>query len=314
MELLNNAVVSIHIALQDYDSPQKGRILSAVRNLHAGILLLFKEKLRRLSPPGSRDILLMAKSEFVKNAEGKVISVGTGRKTADTRQIQERFENLGVNTDWKRFEEIGKLRNEVEHYFTSVSQDAMRTMISNSFLIIRNFITEELDDDPQDLLGEDAWEKMLSVSEVLEKERATCQEAIAAINWESDSLAEAMSGLTCAECSSPLLLPLEKKRGANLRCRSCGEEENFDHYAPRALTDHFAADNHYSYADGGDPATITCPFCFEDDTYIVAENKCVVCGESCKTTCSRCENTIPVCELSDGSLCSYCEHMLSKDD
>src|ERR1035441_5791667 len=100
MKLLNNAVVSIHIAMQDYDAPQKGRMLSAVRNLHAGILLLFKEKLRRLSPPDSRDILLMAKSEFIKNAEGKVISVGTGRKTVDVKQIQERFENLAVKTNW----------------------------------------------------------------------------------------------------------------------------------------------------------------------------------------------------------------------
>jgi DNA-directed RNA polymerase subunit M/transcription elongation factor TFIIS len=287
--------------------------LSAVRNLHAGILLLFKEKLRRLSSPESKDILLMAKSEFTKNADGKVISIGAGQKTVDVRQIQERFENLGVITDWKRFEKISKLRNDIEHYFTTVSQDAMRTMISNSFLIIRNFITEELDDDPQDLLGEESWKKMLSVSEVLEKERSVCQQAIAAINWESDSLAEAISDLTCPECGSPLLLPVEKARGANLRCRSCGEETRFDNYAPRALTDHFAADNHYSYKDGGDPATIICPFCFEE-TYIVAENKCVLCRESCQTTCSRCDNEIPVCELSDGRLCSYCEHMISKDD
>lgn len=313
MKLLHNAIESIQIALQDYDAPQKGRMLSAVRNLHAGILLLFKEKLRRLSPPDSRDILLMAKSEFIKNKDGKVIAVGTGRKTADVKQIHERFENLGVNTDWKRFEEISRLRNEIEHYFTNVSQDAMRTMVSNTFLIIRNFITEELDDDAQELLGEEAWKKMLAVSDVLEKERSACQEAIAAIDWESDSLAEAISDLTCAECGSPLLLPVEKERTANLRCRSCGEEEKFEHYVPRGLMERFAADNHYSYKDGGDPATITCPFCFEEG-YVVAENKCVLCGESCETTCSCCGNEIPVCELSDGSLCGYCEHMMSKDD
>ncbi|HXC37180.1 MAG TPA: hypothetical protein VNV43_14990, partial [Candidatus Acidoferrales bacterium] len=155
--------------------------------------------------------------------------------------------------------------------------------------------------------------KMLSVSEVLEKERSECQQAIAAINWESDSLVEAISDLTCAECSSPLLLPVAKERGANLRCRSCGEEEKFDHYAPRALTDHFAADNHYSYKDGGDPLTITCPFCCEE-AYVVSENKCILCGESCETECSRCGNEIPVCELNDGSLCGYCDHMMSKDD
>jgi hypothetical protein len=313
MKLLNNAVVSIHIALQDCDAPQQERILSAVRNLHAGILLLFKEKLLRLSPPDSRDILLMAKTEFIKNADGKAIAVGAGRKTVDVKQIRERFQKLDVTTDWKRFEEISRLRNDIEHYFTNVSQDAMRAMISNTFLIIRNFVTEELDDDPQELLGEEAWQKMLAVSEVLEKERLACQEAITTIDWESDSLARAVSSLTCSECGSPLLLPMDKKRGADLRCRSCGEEETFDNYAPRALAEHFAAANHYAYKDGGDPVTITCPFCSEDG-YIVAENSCVLCGESCETTCSFCGNEIPVEELSDGSMCGYCEYKLSKDD
>jgi DNA-directed RNA polymerase subunit M/transcription elongation factor TFIIS len=264
MKLLNNAVVSIHLALEDYDSTGNGRMLSAVRNLHAGILLLFKEKLRRASPPGSGEILLMAKSEFQKSATGAVISVGIGRKTVDVKQIRERFENLGIKTDWKRFDEINRLRNDIEHYFTVVNPATMRAMISNTFIIIRNFISEELDFDPQEELGEMVWKKMLSVSEVAEKEREECKKALDAIYWESEAFAEAVSDLRCSECGSPLLLPTENARGANLRCRSCGEEENFEHYAPRALVEHFASDNHYSMKDGGDPVTITCPHCYEE--------------------------------------------------
>jgi hypothetical protein len=187
MKLLNNAVVSIHLALEDYDSTGNGRMLSAVRNLHAGILLLFKEKLRRASPPGSGEILLMAKSEFQKSATGAVISVGIGRKTVDVKQIRERFENLGIKTDWKRFDEINRLRNDIEHYFTVVNPATMRAMISNTFIIIRNFISEELDFDPQEELGEMVWKKMLSVSEVAEKEREECKKALDAI-WNRKHL------------------------------------------------------------------------------------------------------------------------------
>ena len=313
MKLLNNAVISIHLALEDYDSPQKGRMLSAVRNLHAGILLLFKEKLRQVSPPDSCEILLMARSEFRKAPDGKVVSVGVGKKTADVKQIRERFENLGIKTDWKRFDDISRLRNEIEHYFTTVNPDTMRSMISNTFLIIRDFISDELEDDPQELLGELAWKKMLAVSEVVEKEREACTKALDEIDWESNTLAEAISELRCSECGSPLLLPTEKNKNTNLRCRSCGEEEKFEHYAVRAIRENLAGENHYAYKDGGDPAYIMCPHCVEDG-YIVAENRCVLCGESCETSCSFCGNEIPVCELTDGSMCAYCEHKLSKDD
>jgi DNA-directed RNA polymerase subunit M/transcription elongation factor TFIIS len=313
MSLLENAVISIHLALEDYSNPQKGRMLSAVRNLHAGILLLYKEKLRRLSPTGSNDLLLKSKSEFQLSSSSGVISVGVGRTTADMRQIKERFKNLEVKTDWDRFDEINKLRNDIEHYFTTANPGAMQALISDTFLIIRDFINDELGEDPQILLGEVAWSKLLSVSEVVEKEREVCKQAIAAIDWQSDGLAEALSYIRCNECGSPLLSPVESTRGTNLKCRSCGEEETFQHYAPRVLVEYFAADNHYSMKDGGDPLTITCPNCFEEG-YIVAENRCVLCDESCETTCSLCGNQIPVEELNDGSMCAYCNNLLSKDD
>lgn len=56
--LLNNAISSIQIGIEDYESEDERRVLSAVRNLTAGILLLFKEKLSELSPGDSNEVLL----------------------------------------------------------------------------------------------------------------------------------------------------------------------------------------------------------------------------------------------------------------
>jgi DNA-directed RNA polymerase subunit M/transcription elongation factor TFIIS len=313
MSLLDNAIASLHLALEDYSSGKEPRLLSAVRNLHAGILLLYKEKLRLLSPPGTNEVLVKARSKFQKTAAGGVMSVGDGKKTADVAQIKDRFKSLGVNTHWDRFEKVSALRNEVEHYFTTTNRGAIEAMISDTFLIIRDFIHDELDQDPKALLGDDAWAKLLTVSEVVEKEREVCQKALEVINWESDALAEAVLDLTCAECGSPLLFPLEITKDTKLQCRSCGEEEDYERYAERAISDHFAEDNFRSCEDGGDPVSTTCPHC-GSDSYIVEENRCVVCEESCETTCSRCGNAIPVEELNDGSLCGYCEHMMNKDD
>jgi hypothetical protein len=61
--LLENAIVSMQLGLEDYASEDHRRVLSAARNLYAGVLLLCKEVLRRLSPAGSNDILIRTKKE-----------------------------------------------------------------------------------------------------------------------------------------------------------------------------------------------------------------------------------------------------------
>src|SRR5713101_95000 len=114
MDLLTNAVESIQVGVEDYQSGTRPRLLSAVRNIHAGILLLYKEALRRESPKDSNDVLLMAKNLPSRDLNGKVIIVGVGKKTVDTQQIRDRFEGLEISTDWNRFDRISEVRNDVE--------------------------------------------------------------------------------------------------------------------------------------------------------------------------------------------------------
>jgi hypothetical protein len=60
MSLFDNAISSIKIGITDFedfeDSAEDGRLLSSVRNIYAGILLLYKEVLLRLSPSGSNEV------------------------------------------------------------------------------------------------------------------------------------------------------------------------------------------------------------------------------------------------------------------
>jgi hypothetical protein len=96
MDLLTNAIESIQVGVEDYQAGTRPRLLSAVRNIHAGILLLYKEALRRLSPKDSNDALMMAKILPTRDTHRKVVFVGVGKKTVDTQQIKERFEALGI--------------------------------------------------------------------------------------------------------------------------------------------------------------------------------------------------------------------------
>ena len=114
MDLLTNASESIQVGVADYGLGSRPRVLSAVRNIHAGILLLYKEALRRKSPPGSNDSLIKAKIEPEPDGSGGVKFVGVGTKTVDSKQIRERFETLGISTDWPRFRKIAGARNDIE--------------------------------------------------------------------------------------------------------------------------------------------------------------------------------------------------------
>ena len=55
MSIIQNAIDSIQIGIEDYESADDRRSVSAVRNISAGILLLYKEKLCQLSPEDNND-------------------------------------------------------------------------------------------------------------------------------------------------------------------------------------------------------------------------------------------------------------------
>lgn len=149
MSLLTNAIESIQVGVEDYllmDKDDK-RYLSSVRNICAGILLLYKEKLSRLSPKYQKELLIKKNIELSKNEQGDIIFIGKGDKTVDVYEIKERFKSLKIIEDkeyWKKFDELNQLRNNIEHYYTDKSPDAVREVVAKSFLLIRDFIIKYL--------------------------------------------------------------------------------------------------------------------------------------------------------------------------
>jgi hypothetical protein len=254
MDLLTNAIESIQVGVEDYEAGTRARLLSAVRNIHAGILLLYKEALRRESPKDSNDVLVSSKIVPSRAPKGNVVFVGEGKKTVDTNQIKERFEALGIETDWKRFGRIADARNDVEHRHPRVDQKALEGLISDSFLIVRGFITEELDDDPLILLGDKTWQTMLEVSDVHQKEKKECERLIGEMNWCSPTLKIGVLDLTCPTCVGDLLKPLEDSVGEIMfQCISCGAELSPEFYVPRALAAALRGEAYVAMTDGGEP-------------------------------------------------------------
>lgn len=317
MDLLKNAISSIKVGVEDSQSTEHERLLSAVRNIYAGILLLYKEKLRRLSPPNSDEALLKAIILPRLDADGKVIFMGRGRKTVDVQQMKERFASLGIATDWGRFDRISGVRNDLEHYYANVSEAQLRGLISDAFVLVRDFVVSQLDEDPRALLGEDAWQEMLAVSEVFEKERRECQELLESIEWASDALCRGVLSLACENCGSPLLragpAAAAQQDEVGLECRACGEREERESFVPRAIASALENELYLSHSDGNETPYVACPEC-SVEAYVIEEGRCALCGHEADHSCSSCGGNIPPEELDSSPLCGWCAHMMSKDD
>ena len=215
MSILKNATDSIAVGLEDYASPDQRRVISCARNVFAGILLLFKHKLSLLSSPDSDEALLKQRVLPVLDKGANLKWKGNGSKTVDVQGIKERFESLEIDVDWKRIDKINKLRNDIEHYFSNLKHEAIRSLISDSFVIINDFIRKHLGADPKVLLGDVAWAVLIEVNEVYEREKSECRVALQALEFFDDEILNAFERYSCGECGSGLIMP--SVRGGDAR-------------------------------------------------------------------------------------------------
>lgn len=314
MSILQNAIDSIAIGLEDFESTDERRIVSSTRNIFAGILLLFKHKLCSLSPGDSDEALIKQRVLPEIDATGAVHWIGKGKKTVDVQNIKERFESLGISVEWKRLERINKYRNDIEHYYSTMNNESVQQLISDSFIIIRNFIVDELGEDPRGLLGEDYWKILVDVNEVYEKEKQECDLSLEKLDYFNDVILSAIQVYRCNECGSGLLESTSgegQALGASFKCRSCETERHYEDIVNDAINEFYADDMYLSHKEGGDTPVIDCPLCF-DGSYLFHEGICALCGDTATHECSRCGAGIPPEEISDDNVCGYCAHMIAK--
>ena len=314
MSILKNALDSIAIGLEDFQSEDERRVISSTRNIVAGILLLFKHRLVELSPNDSDEALIKQKVLPEIDVTGAVKWIGKGEKTVDVQNIRDRFKSLNISVDWKRLEKINKYRNNIEHYYSTMNRESVQQLISDSFLIIRNFIADELKENPKSLLGEEYWNILVETNEVYAKEKSDCDSSLDKLDFYNEVILEAFKSGICSSCGSGLIEAVSVKGDAidsNFKCRACDKEEPYENTVNDLIQDYYANDAYSSFKDGGEAPIVDCPLCF-DGTYLVEAGVCTTCGDSPTLVCTRCGGAIPDSELSDGDLCGYCDHVGAK--
>jgi predicted RNA-binding Zn-ribbon protein involved in translation (DUF1610 family) len=319
MTLFKNAIESIQIGVDDFGSPDTRRVLSAVRNLQAGALLLCKEKLARLSADG--EALLKVKLLPVACPDGSVILRGVGKKTVDVQGIKERFQSLGIHlTTWKQIERLTEIRNDMEHMFFKGAVRLAQEAVSDAFLAVRELLAVVLEEEPVGALGTACWGALLSNNHLFQKEVAACRETLDAIKWKSQGARDAAEEFVCPECGSTLIKQMDPKNASQddavFMCSACGEEIDGVPLIVAGIGSATAGEAYMAVKDGGEPPVGTCPECGED-TYVFGDGCCASCGFEMPddAECGICGEPLSLEDYAEGDdLCSYHRYVMAKDD
>jgi hypothetical protein len=312
MTILQNAVDSIAIGLEDFKSDDSRRLLSSTRNIFAGILLLFKHHLQQLSTPNSDEALIKAKV-IPKLDESNTLSwVGKGPKTVDLQNIKERFMSLNISVDWNKVDEINKYRNNIEHYYENREEEVVKQLISNSFIVIHEFIKNVLKSDPKETLGDYSWNILVDIDEIHKKEKEECFNELKKLTYYHDIILDILKKYNCSNCGSGLIKPIDSLGHAeytSFECRSCKKIADYETIVCEATQEYYSYHN-YSYYKGEeyDLAVINCSSCGRTDSYLYTEQICVACGESIDHECAGCHCPIPSNEIGYSEFCSNCQY------
>jgi len=93
-EILDNAIASIVLGVEDFETGSEKRMLSAARNYHAGLPLLAKECLVRAAPNADAMDIIGAKFKPVPDGLEEIEYEVDGYATVGFEQLGKRFKSL----------------------------------------------------------------------------------------------------------------------------------------------------------------------------------------------------------------------------
>jgi hypothetical protein len=314
-ELFKNAITSIQLGIEDYQSDDTRRPISAVRNFYAGVLLLGKQCLLAAAPDADPMEVLASRFVPVPDGEGGVIHEPKGYRTIDLAELRVRFKDFDLAWPEGDIETLQRLRNEFEHYHSAAPKEVIRQAIAACFPLIQGFFAI-LEFDPAGALG-GAWTVMLDEEAFFKKQKTEADATLEKLPWPLSNT----RALSCPSCSSSLVCQVDADNSepeeVQGRCIACGETLTAEETVNLIVQAEFSGDDYVAAKDGGDPVVNDCPQCW-NPTYIVNGelNECFLCGYVVDGECAICSTELGVQNRSvnNSSLCDHCDHVTSKAD
>ncbi|MBE6375911.1 MAG: hypothetical protein E7050_05535 [Lentisphaerae bacterium] len=312
--IFDNAIASIELGIEDYKLAKgdSSRYLSAVRNLFAGLLLLFKSKLAEVSKDDNFSLLIAPSVKTPYDIQQRP-------KTVGYYDLIKRLKEQEVNVDWEKIKDLHAYRNDIEHYFApdSKSDSIVRGYIANSFLIIKQFLEKDLGYNPQECFAEDIWQEFLKDEAVHSAEIAEMVFEFDKLLWFSDDVEKLFLKHRCHNCNSDIIRVDDKlmqdAKDTSFICRNCGRQWIYYELA-KEIANKLSQRDLWELKDGGTEIIGYCPEC-EEEMYCSIGEVCLNCGVRGPFECEFCGCEVPISELiifSETGRCSWCEHQFEK--
>lgn len=138
-EIFVNAITSIKLGIEDFQTGDDDRMLSAARNYYAGLLLLAKECLVNAVPEADAMEVIGAKFKPVPDGHGGVDHVVMGYTTVDLAQLKTRFKDFGLAWPDANITNLQRFRNDLEHHHLKEPASALSEAIASSFPMVVDF-------------------------------------------------------------------------------------------------------------------------------------------------------------------------------
>ncbi len=316
--VFKNAIFSIIIGFEDFENSDRDerRILSSVRNIYAGVLLLAKAVLVKWSPEDDPNLLISKNIKPFKQDNGIIKFKSHGRSTINRYGIYKCFNTLDLEIDSGPIDKLAKIRNDIEHKYVECSKNILEEAIIDALPVITDLLRIHLDTTPADELG-DTWKSMLKLEKLYKAELSSCRETIKKIEFYSPTVEK--YGLVCPKCNTKLIAQENSENNSQgkmkLICRACNEKPEIEQVIVHTLSEATWSESHLRAKETGeDGPCSSCPEC-ENDSYVDFENKCAVCGHCIeKLSYGLCDNSLNLEEINlsetDTKFCSCCNYRI----
>ncbi|TIS58441.1 MAG: hypothetical protein E5W91_08160 [Mesorhizobium sp.] len=317
-DIYENAIASIRLGIQDFQSNDELRPISALRNFYAGVLLLGKQCLLNAAPDDAEPMEILA-SKFapILDDDGDVAYAAKGQQTIDLAELRDRFKGFKLTWPAGDIKGLQKLRNDFEHYHSATPKPAIRQVIADCFPLVEGFFAI-LEKSPKVELG-DTWDLMLAERAFFRKLKDTCNATFQEIPWWPE-IAE-RDDISCPNCRSSLVYQKDDTNDepGDIEgcCKACGDTFSAEKTVEIIVQAGFGIDDYIAAKEGLEPTIHDCPECY-NTTYVETgiTVKCFFCGYAVNGDCARCGESLGITNqsINHPQFCDYCDHMSSKDD
>lgn len=311
--ILENATNSIALGIEDIQTDDPKRALSAIRNFHAGVVLLGKTCLLSRAETADPAIVLAARHKLVPDGHGNVQIAPRGHATIDVGDLEQRFADFDlswVKEDAKpAFTLLRRMRNAVEHSSHPHSQEDIRKAIGACYPIVAEFF-DILGKNPADHLGT-SWTFMAEQEQLYLKLVEDCLATLSELPWANFLITNEPAA--CTACGLSLLKQTTSgnsdPQAIDAVCHGCGATYGTGDFVELLVQHTFYADAYLAMTQGGEPAWVECPKC-EREVFVLAieEPTCFLCGYDPREECRVCGQLFTPGVEADigGDLCQSC--------